>query len=260
MNIGDKIKTLRKTKKLTQEQLAEYLGVSSQAVSKWETGLSCPDIEMLPKIAIFFETTVDDLLDYDKTRIANEVDDLITESIPLRKEPEKAEAFYREALKKYPNNEILLNCLMMTIGNDRSDEKIEIGEKILEQTRNDETKYDVIRLLAQTYHAIGQDAMASYYVDQMPEIYFSKTEIEAAVTSGDVQERAIERTEEVCMMTLLAMTALRIERSKDKTEQKHLEEMALNTYRAYEFLSQNEGKKVDMQKGFCNEELLKFYR
>ena len=40
MNIGNQIKNFRKAKKLTQEQLAEYLGVTSQAVSKWETGVS----------------------------------------------------------------------------------------------------------------------------------------------------------------------------------------------------------------------------
>lgn len=40
MKIGDKIRSLRKENKVTQEQLAEYLGVSAQAVSKWETGVS----------------------------------------------------------------------------------------------------------------------------------------------------------------------------------------------------------------------------
>ena len=51
MMIGEKIKTLRREMKLTQEQLAEYLDISSQAVSKWETGISSPDIDMLPRLA-----------------------------------------------------------------------------------------------------------------------------------------------------------------------------------------------------------------
>ena len=68
MDIGEKIKTLRKAKKLTQEQLAEYLNISAQAVSKWETGASAPDIDTLPKLAVFFGTTVDDLLDFDRRR------------------------------------------------------------------------------------------------------------------------------------------------------------------------------------------------
>ena len=56
MNIGAKIKLLRKEKRITQEELAEYLHISSQAISKWETGASCPDIDILPKLAIFFGT------------------------------------------------------------------------------------------------------------------------------------------------------------------------------------------------------------
>ena len=77
MTIGDKIKELRKSSKLTQEQLAEYFGISSQAVSKWETGMSSPDIDMLPKIASFFNITIDELMDYDRQRIMDEVDDLV---------------------------------------------------------------------------------------------------------------------------------------------------------------------------------------
>lgn len=60
-------KALRLDKQLTQEQLAEILGVSPQAVSRWETGASYPDISLLPAIASFFETTVDELLGLRKT-------------------------------------------------------------------------------------------------------------------------------------------------------------------------------------------------
>ena len=69
MNIGAKIRLLRKEKRVTQEELAEYLLVSSQAVSKWETGASSPDIDMLPKIAIFFGTSLDNLLDFDQSQV-----------------------------------------------------------------------------------------------------------------------------------------------------------------------------------------------
>ena len=69
MNIGAKIKFLRKEKKVTQEELAEYLHISSQAVSKWETGASSPDIDLLPKLAIFFGTSLDMLLDFDQSQV-----------------------------------------------------------------------------------------------------------------------------------------------------------------------------------------------
>lgn len=62
MVIGKKIMSLRKEAGLTQEQLAEKLGVSAQAVSKWENEISCPDISMLPMLASLFRVTVDDLL------------------------------------------------------------------------------------------------------------------------------------------------------------------------------------------------------
>lgn len=60
--IGRKISDLRKEKGLTQEELAERLGVSAQAVSKWENDNSCPDIMLLPKIAQLFGVTIDSLL------------------------------------------------------------------------------------------------------------------------------------------------------------------------------------------------------
>lgn len=61
MDIGKQIKTLRLAKEVKQEELAEYLGVSFQAVSKWETGASVPDIALLPNLAVFFGVTIDEL-------------------------------------------------------------------------------------------------------------------------------------------------------------------------------------------------------
>jgi len=61
MNIGNQIKTFRLEKKAKQEDLAEYLGVSAQAVSKWETGASTPDITLLPDIATYFGVAIDEL-------------------------------------------------------------------------------------------------------------------------------------------------------------------------------------------------------
>ena len=216
MKIGEKIKELRKANKMTQEQLADYLNISSQAVSKWETGTSSPDIEMLPRIASFFGITIDELMDFDRQRIMDEVDELVAESVPLRKDPAKAEAFYREALKKYPNNEVLLNCLLMVIPNDRSKEKIEIAERLLDVSKDDEIRFDVMRLMTLMYHNHGEDAMAEYYLDKLPEIYFMKTEIAAAIRSGEDRMAEIRKTENVCLSTLAAMLALRIEEQKDK--------------------------------------------
>lgn len=60
--IGSRIAKYRKEKHFTQEELAEKLGVSSQAVSKWETDTSCPDIGLLPKLCGALGITADELL------------------------------------------------------------------------------------------------------------------------------------------------------------------------------------------------------
>ena len=61
-SLGKRISQYRKSKGLTQDKLAEQLGVTAQAVSKWENDQSCPDITMLPKLAEIFDITTDELL------------------------------------------------------------------------------------------------------------------------------------------------------------------------------------------------------
>lgn len=62
MKIGSNIAALRKKKGITQEELANALSVSAQAVSKWENNSSCPDVSLLTDIADYFGVTVDALL------------------------------------------------------------------------------------------------------------------------------------------------------------------------------------------------------
>ena len=61
-SMGKRIMQLRKEKGYTQEQLAEMMGVSAQAVSKWENDVSCPDISILPQLAERLGVTTDELL------------------------------------------------------------------------------------------------------------------------------------------------------------------------------------------------------
>ena len=62
MNIADRIQTLRKSRGISQEELADKIGVSRQAVSKWESDQCCPDISLLPLLADIFGITIDELL------------------------------------------------------------------------------------------------------------------------------------------------------------------------------------------------------
>lgn len=64
-NFKMQIARLRREKGATQEDVAKHLGVTFQAVSKWETGAACPDIALLPALAAYFNTTIDAVLGYD---------------------------------------------------------------------------------------------------------------------------------------------------------------------------------------------------
>ena len=86
--LGAMIATLRKEKGMTQLELAQKLGVTDKAVSKWERDLSCPDINSLPKLAEVLGVTVDELM---QTKIKPQEDkkewtrilDLILKALPL---------------------------------------------------------------------------------------------------------------------------------------------------------------------------------
>ncbi|MCP8382539.1 helix-turn-helix domain-containing protein [Clostridioides difficile] len=64
LNIARTLILKRKEKGITQDELANYIGVSKASVSKWETGQSYPDITFLPQLATYFNITVDELICY----------------------------------------------------------------------------------------------------------------------------------------------------------------------------------------------------
>lgn len=73
IKLAENLQMLRKEKGLTQETLAEVFGVTSQSVSKWELGISCPDIMLLPKIAEFFKVSIDELMGYKPASSINDI-------------------------------------------------------------------------------------------------------------------------------------------------------------------------------------------
>lgn len=80
MQIGEKIKNYRKTAGLTQEQVADYLDVSTPAVNKWEKGETYPDIDKCDKLAKYYGVTIDSLVHQD-----NKVDDIKIAPAPIGK-------------------------------------------------------------------------------------------------------------------------------------------------------------------------------
>lgn len=71
MTFGSKLNLMRKKAGLTQEEIAGELGISPQAVSKWENDLSCPDIMLLPRIAQIYNISVDELLNQNYSEISS---------------------------------------------------------------------------------------------------------------------------------------------------------------------------------------------
>ena len=74
---GERLKKLRRDKDITQDNLAEYLGISYQAVSKWENGAGFPDITLLPAIAGFFGVSADYLLGIEQEKHLFHLDCLV---------------------------------------------------------------------------------------------------------------------------------------------------------------------------------------
>ena len=77
LNMGSVIKRLRTEHSVTQEELAAYLGISFQAVSKWETGTTMPDITLLPKLAAFFGVRIDELFSVNHEDELERIDNML---------------------------------------------------------------------------------------------------------------------------------------------------------------------------------------
>ena len=106
MSIGSTIKKLRRERNMTQEQLAEYLGITANAVSQWECDKTAPDISQLPVLAGLFSTTIDTLLEYDDAAQKEDIERFfrrIREELP-NDDMESRLRLGREYIAKYPKN------------------------------------------------------------------------------------------------------------------------------------------------------------
>lgn len=175
-NFGNNIKTLRKNRNLTQEQMAEFLGVSSQAISKWETNISYPDISLLPIIANFFGVSTDELLGYDMSKRDDAINDLQKEADKLCEAGKYSEAvvFLRNALIKYPGNDKLMYKLAWALTGtikeqpDNLDEAIILYLKILEISTDTALRAKATRDLIYRYYTKGENDVALDYANQLP--------------------------------------------------------------------------------------------
>ena len=173
IKIGENIKLLRRKKNITQEQLASIIGVSIPAVSKWEKGVSFPDITYLPVIANYFEVSIDDLLNYRKELDENDIAKIIKECEELISinSIEESIKLCESYMKNYPSNYKLkfklthIYSLTMIKETDLNKEDItnriiEILEDIVDNTNDIELKEYSLMQLSSNYMIVDKNDKA----------------------------------------------------------------------------------------------------
>ena len=196
MNFGETIKKLRRQKDMTQEQLAEYLNISTQAVSRWETNSSLPDITLIPMIANIFDVTTDMLLGVDIDAKEKRIQDILDHADKYWRNGynEKAAEILREGVKEYPNSYKIMRMLMHNVwhlrDNDNEEnvikkEVISIGEKILAECTDDDCRHTAIQLLCYTYPKMGETEKAIELAEKMPTGCLSRENLLGSIYSGD---------------------------------------------------------------------------
>lgn len=207
MNIGNKIRELRKQRGITQEQLAESMGISFQAVSKWENNIAFPDITLAPALAGYFGVSMDELFDFSLKEIESTVENITNQACQFRESnPSEGRRILEEGLKTYPGNEVLLNQLLYVMNySERPDETIKIAGKLVEETSRSDVKYDALRFLAYAYKAKGDLKSAKAAIEQIPELDFTKLTEMAYLLSGKEKLEAAEKQKWISAENLLQM-------------------------------------------------------
>ncbi len=207
MNIGNKIKELRKKKGLTQEQLASSINISFQAISKWENNIALPDITMMPVLATFFGVSMDELFDFSLKEMEEDIERIVDEAYKYREtDYKKGRQILEEGLKKYPNNEILLNSLLYVMNcRENPDETIKIASYLIEQTKETDIKYDALRFLSYALKEKGDIEGARKSLEQIPEIYFTKLSELAFLLTGKEKFEVADKQKWISSENLIQM-------------------------------------------------------
>lgn len=150
MSIGLTIKKLRRERDMTQEQLAEYLGITANAVSQWECDRTAPDISQLPLLARVFNVTTDYLLGVDCEKDKERIDSIMDESFSLycAGQFKKAAEIARSGLLEFPRSFELMARLADTLVcmSGYEDEVERLCEKILNECTETGPKDHAYRL------------------------------------------------------------------------------------------------------------------
>lgn len=186
MNIyfGENLKEQRQKKNLTQEKLADYLGVSFQTISKWERGETYPDICTLPEIAGFFKISVDDLLGVNKAENEAEIVKQITayDNLSDYKLMWKLISSLKE---RFPNDfRVMVRyiaCLAVAFlpTQEREAELMSVYENIQQNCTDDSIRITAKRAIIAFYHSMTDNGEKSFeicesIINQMPRMRDSR--------------------------------------------------------------------------------------
>ncbi len=184
MPVGEVIRRKRKELGLTQEQVAQRLGVSAPAVNKWEKGSSYPDIAILPALARLLNTDVNTLLCFQEELSDNEIAEICNEIAAIMDEQGLETAFdvAEQKVREYPNCGKLIHMmasmvqglLMMSGGwsadREKYEEKIYFWyERVTECSGDEQVKNAAAYMLASEYIRRKEYRKAQKMIDSLPE-------------------------------------------------------------------------------------------
>ena len=178
MDMGNKIRELRKKKGITQEQLASALGITSQAVSKWEMNTGYPDVAMLPVIAGYFGVSMDILFNYDADKLEENIMNVLYSSRGGRPF-EEAEKILLAGIADYPTGYILKRELLEWYAGeirahgrtDLVEKALELGKQICEECEDSFIYLGVMGDMADIYITTDRYNEGKKLIESMPYRY-----------------------------------------------------------------------------------------
>ena len=187
LHLSENLRKYRILKNLTQEDVAEYLGITPQSVSKWERGESYPDITLLPALANIFETSIDLLVGMDTIRAEGTQYNIHNKAVTYQRngDYDSAEKTYRDALLIYPNKPGMILGLASTLAlKDNTSEAIELIEKGLPLSVNEKQKATMRATLCFLYLKAGFDEKAKKLASELPHERESREVIQPLIHQG----------------------------------------------------------------------------
>lgn len=183
MSIGTTIKRLRRDRNITQEQLAEYLGISTGAISQWECDRTAPDITQLPLLANIFDVSADELLEIDVKKKDEIIKDFLHQYDVLSNKGDLMTRFNltKEIYRKYPNDDYVCEKYICELFNDPNYPEEPFGEEvhknelyklcgaIMDRCTIQKIRYSAMSILATLYVNDGLIDKAKEICEQFPE-------------------------------------------------------------------------------------------